>query len=162
MYRHPPWNLLRLSGKTSSKAFYPFDSWTNHRLTFHVQNAVENHNSIPQNSTSSQTDEVMLFYKHFKAKLTLPGGRTAWSASVEISGKTIPARLWYDGQYLHNAREDAAEVAVKLFQPQNSAYSHRWQTPINHHRHHRNRPPFIYSVRHIKQYICKITMRRGR
>jgi len=39
------------------------------------------------------------------------GGRTAWSATVTINGKNIAARMWYDGQYLNNAKEDAAEVA---------------------------------------------------
>ncbi|KIV90354.1 hypothetical protein PV10_07666 [Exophiala mesophila] len=39
------------------------------------------------------------------------GGRTAWSATVTVQGKNIAARYWYDGQYLNNAREDAAEVA---------------------------------------------------
>ena len=39
------------------------------------------------------------------------GGRTAWSATVTIQGQNIAARMWYDGQYLNNAKEDAAEVA---------------------------------------------------
>jgi len=41
------------------------------------------------------------------------GGRTAWSSTVEIQGTTIPARYWYDGQYVHNAKEDAAQVALE-------------------------------------------------
>ncbi|KAE9961803.1 hypothetical protein BLS_001324 [Venturia inaequalis] len=40
-------------------------------------------------------------------------GRTAWSSTVEIQGTTIPARYWYDGQYVHNAKEDAAQVALE-------------------------------------------------
>lgn len=28
-----------------------------------------------------------------------------------ISGVVYPAKNWYDGQYLNNARQDAAEVA---------------------------------------------------
>ena len=39
------------------------------------------------------------------------GGRTAWSATVTIQGQNMAARFWYDGQYLNNAKEDAAEVA---------------------------------------------------
>ncbi|EXJ91210.1 hypothetical protein A1O1_04320 [Capronia coronata CBS 617.96] len=46
------------------------------------------------------------------------GGRTAWSATVTIQGQNLAARYWYDGQYLHNAKEDAAEVAcTKLRNP---------------------------------------------
>ncbi|KAI4211794.1 MAG: hypothetical protein LQ351_005435 [Letrouitia transgressa] len=42
------------------------------------------------------------------------GGRTAWSSTVAISGHhTIQARFWYDGQYVNNAKEDAAEVALQ-------------------------------------------------
>lgn len=41
------------------------------------------------------------------------GGRTAWSSTVLVSGQSIAARYWYDGQYVNNAKEDAAEVAVK-------------------------------------------------
>lgn len=42
------------------------------------------------------------------------GGRTAWSSTVTIRGsQTIHARFWYDGQYVNNAKEDAAEVALQ-------------------------------------------------
>lgn len=42
------------------------------------------------------------------------GGRTAWSSTVTISGHLIiQARYWYDGQYVNNAKEDAAEVALQ-------------------------------------------------
>lgn len=40
------------------------------------------------------------------------GGRTAWSSTVAIQGSSYSARYWYDGQYLNNAKEDAAEVAL--------------------------------------------------
>jgi hypothetical protein len=40
------------------------------------------------------------------------GGRTAWSSTVTVQGQNISARYWYDGQYVHNAKEDAAEVAL--------------------------------------------------
>ncbi|KAK6340484.1 hypothetical protein TWF730_002235 [Orbilia blumenaviensis] len=45
------------------------------------------------------------------------GGRTAWSATVVILGlppkpEAFCARFWYDGNYLTNAKEDAAEVAL--------------------------------------------------
>lgn len=63
------------------------------------------------------------------------GGRTAWSSTVEVQGITIPARFWYDGQYIHNAKEDAAEVALQRiesgFFTQTSGGS--WQ---NYHHNH--------------------------
>ncbi|KAA8572727.1 hypothetical protein MFRU_003g01370 [Monilinia fructicola] len=40
------------------------------------------------------------------------GGRTAWSSTVTVQGQNISARYWYDGQYVNNAKEDAAEVAL--------------------------------------------------
>ncbi|KAG5974632.1 hypothetical protein E4U30_005721 [Claviceps sp. LM220 group G6] len=41
------------------------------------------------------------------------GGRTAWSSRVTVYGQTLAARYWYDGKNLNNAREDAAECAIK-------------------------------------------------
>jgi len=43
------------------------------------------------------------------------GGRTAWSCTVTVGSQTVHARFWYDGQYVNNAREDAAERALQLF-----------------------------------------------
>lgn len=65
------------------------------------------------------------------------GGRTAWSSTVEVQGLTIPARFWYDGQYIHNAKEDAAEVALQRIdsgwvQQQTTAAQQNWQG-YNHH-----------------------------
>ncbi|KAM5346666.1 hypothetical protein ACJ41O_009671 [Fusarium nematophilum] len=48
------------------------------------------------------------------------GGRTAWSSRVTVHGKTLSARFWYDGKNLNNAREDAAECAVKWLTGSNS------------------------------------------
>ena len=42
----------------------------------------------------------------------LSTGRTAWSATVTIQGNNVAARYWYDGQFINNAKEDAAEVAM--------------------------------------------------
>ncbi|EEQ29476.1 conserved hypothetical protein [Microsporum canis CBS 113480] len=39
------------------------------------------------------------------------GGRTAWSSSVSIQGSSFSARYFYAGEYINNAKEDAAEVA---------------------------------------------------
>ncbi|KAK4462735.1 hypothetical protein QBC42DRAFT_175244, partial [Cladorrhinum samala] len=56
------------------------------------------------------------------------GGRTAWSSWVKLSGRTCNARFWYDGKHLHNAKEDAAEVAVKHLNKQGyqSPRGSRW------------------------------------
>lgn len=45
--------------------------------------------------------------------LTRLGGRTAWSSTVEVNGAKHQARYWYDGTWINNAREDAAEVALQ-------------------------------------------------
>ncbi|KAG0156460.1 hypothetical protein PDIDSM_3638 [Penicillium digitatum] len=46
------------------------------------------------------------------------GGRTAWSSTVTVQGQNIAARYWYDGQFINNAKEDAAEVALKTLNQQ--------------------------------------------
>ena len=43
------------------------------------------------------------------------GGRTAWSSTVTVQGRNIAARYWYDGQFINNAKEDAAEMALMQF-----------------------------------------------
>ncbi|KAJ5604968.1 hypothetical protein N7510_010122 [Penicillium lagena] len=53
------------------------------------------------------------------------GGRTAWSSTVSIQGyQNIAARYWYDGQYINNAKEDAAEVALKVLNEQPGSSTH--------------------------------------
>ncbi|CAL5869428.1 uncharacterized protein PFLUO_LOCUS3657 [Penicillium psychrofluorescens] len=55
----------------------------------------------------------------------LQGGRTAWSSTVSIQGyQNIAARYWYDGQYINNAKEDAAEVALKVLNEQPGSSTH--------------------------------------
>ncbi|KYG39966.1 hypothetical protein M433DRAFT_45381, partial [Acidomyces richmondensis BFW] len=41
------------------------------------------------------------------------GGRTAWSCIVQAGQHSVQARFWYDGQFVNNAREDAAERALQ-------------------------------------------------
>jgi hypothetical protein len=51
----------------------------------------------------------------FNARKLTPyqtGGRTAWSATVELQGQTFSARFWYDGQHVDNAREDVADLVL--------------------------------------------------
>lgn len=60
----------------------------------------------------------VLPWRHNDSKNSGTGGRTAWSATVTVQGQNLAARYWYDGQYLNNAKEDAAEVAcTKLRNP---------------------------------------------
>ncbi|KAF5966442.1 hypothetical protein J7337_008429 [Fusarium musae] len=57
----------------------------------------------------------------------LDSGRTAWSSRVTVHGKTLAARFWYDGKNLNNAREDAAECAVKwLTGSESSSPTQQW------------------------------------
>ncbi|PFH56026.1 hypothetical protein XA68_17187 [Ophiocordyceps unilateralis] len=52
------------------------------------------------------------------------GGRTAWSSTVVVHGKTLEARYWYDGKYLNNAKEDAAECALNWLNTTSRSWSH--------------------------------------
>ncbi|KAF7585742.1 hypothetical protein BBP40_010168 [Aspergillus hancockii] len=51
------------------------------------------------------------------------GGRTAWTCSVCVQGKPYPAQFWYDGDYINNAKEDAAEKALNVLKPQPSRHA---------------------------------------
>lgn len=53
----------------------------------------------------------------------MSGGRTAWSSTVTVQGQNVAARYWYDGQYINNAKEDAAEVALMRLSQQTRAPS---------------------------------------
>lgn len=41
------------------------------------------------------------------------GGRTAWSTIAVVNGMQYPARFWYDGARIEQAKEDAAEIALR-------------------------------------------------
>jgi len=41
------------------------------------------------------------------------GGRTAWSTIAVVNNVQYPARFWYDGAFMEQAREDAAEIALR-------------------------------------------------
>ncbi|ORY10345.1 hypothetical protein BCR34DRAFT_602190 [Clohesyomyces aquaticus] len=45
------------------------------------------------------------------------GGRTAWSSIAVVNGVAYSARFWYDGAYVEQAREDAAERALATIRP---------------------------------------------
>lgn len=49
------------------------------------------------------------------------GKRTAWSCTVSVSGQNVPAKYWYDGQYVNTAKEDAAEAALQKLQGKTSS-----------------------------------------
>ena len=56
------------------------------------------------------------------------GGGSAWTSTVTIQGHNIPGRNWYDAQFINNAKEDAAEVAlIKMRNPSLTAQSSRSQ-----------------------------------
>ncbi|KAH6612033.1 hypothetical protein C7974DRAFT_406883 [Boeremia exigua] len=41
------------------------------------------------------------------------GGRTAWSTIAVVNGIHYQARFWYDGARMQQAKEDAAEIALR-------------------------------------------------
>lgn len=43
------------------------------------------------------------------------GGRTAWSVVCIVGQTSFPARFWYDAQYAGQAKEDAAEIALRTY-----------------------------------------------
>jgi hypothetical protein len=43
----------------------------------------------------------------------LTGGRTAWSTIALVNGTPYAARFWYDGSFMDQAKEDAAEMALR-------------------------------------------------
>lgn len=44
---------------------------------------------------------------------------------VAVSGTSYQARFWYDGTYLHQAKEDCSEVALRSI----TGYTNSAQTP---------------------------------
>ncbi|KAL3475293.1 hypothetical protein BJX99DRAFT_259585 [Aspergillus californicus] len=50
-------------------------------------------------------------------RFRLERGRTAWSCTVTVHGSPFDARYWFDGPFVDNAKEDAAEVALKALDP---------------------------------------------
>jgi hypothetical protein len=59
---------------------------------------------------------LALFFLHLHIHYltsTSPGGRTAWSTITTINGVHYPARFWYDGEYVAQAKEDSAEIALR-------------------------------------------------
>jgi hypothetical protein len=42
-----------------------------------------------------------------------PGGRTAWSTITTVNGVQYSARFWYDGEFIAQAKEDSAEIALR-------------------------------------------------
>ncbi|KAH8745467.1 hypothetical protein F5883DRAFT_587044 [Diaporthe sp. PMI_573] len=58
--------------------------------------------------------EYQLALPSFQMVADSRGCRTAWSSRVTVNGAIHQARFWYDGKNLNNAKEDAAEVALRF------------------------------------------------
>ncbi|KAE8371955.1 hypothetical protein BDV26DRAFT_298325 [Aspergillus bertholletiae] len=54
----------------------------------------------------------------FKIYSDRRGGRTAWTCVALVQGMPYPAQFWYDGNFINNAKEDAAEKALNVLSPQ--------------------------------------------
>ncbi|KLU88343.1 hypothetical protein MAPG_07330 [Magnaporthiopsis poae ATCC 64411] len=85
----------------------------------------------PQKTWQTRLEDACREYRISAPKYQLVsdrrGGRTAWSSSVTVHNQAHSARFWYDGRNLHNAREDAAEVAyLWLTTPSSSPSSTGW------------------------------------
>ncbi|SPO05009.1 uncharacterized protein DNG_07694 [Cephalotrichum gorgonifer] len=63
---------------------------------------------------------------HFQYVSDRRGGRTAWSSRITIEGQVFQARFWYDGKNLNNAKEDAAELALRSLRYVNGSPSSSW------------------------------------
>lgn len=65
---------------------------------------------------ASDRSEGMFLSDHSRqARLTFSPVLRAWSASCSIGDQFAQARLWFDGRYAYNAKEDAAEDMMKYF-----------------------------------------------
>jgi len=53
---------------------------------------------------------------------------------VTVQGRNIAARYWYDGQFLNNAKEDAAEVALMQFAQQTTSTQPAFQSQAGYTR----------------------------
>ncbi|OXV08018.1 hypothetical protein Egran_04218 [Elaphomyces granulatus] len=75
-------------------------------------------NPSPRRPKQTCKQPVFILPSHILLGSTNSCGRTAWSSTVTIQGRNIAARYWYDGDYINNAKEDAAEVAIMQINPQ--------------------------------------------
>ncbi|TKA81963.1 hypothetical protein B0A49_02541 [Cryomyces minteri] len=76
--------------------------------------------AVPQSSSTPWQEKL---HDHCRARQMTPpvwtlvsdrrGGRTAWSSRVVVQGREIEARFWYDGDYVAQAKEDAAREALE-------------------------------------------------
>jgi len=94
LYDRPMMSTVSSSTASSSSGVAQRSSTWQDRLQAHCS---QRHLSSPE-------------YKVFSDRR---GKRTAWSCHITVSGLTIPARYWYDGQYVNTAKEDAAEAALQ-------------------------------------------------
>ncbi|KAB8067586.1 hypothetical protein BDV29DRAFT_185889 [Aspergillus leporis] len=68
----------------------------------------------------------------FKIFTERRGGRTAWTCVVSVQGVQYPAQFWYDGNYINNAREDAAEKALNVLNGSQKSQAPRYPSLPGH------------------------------
>lgn len=82
----------------------------------------------------SQTAEVLsssCFSE--KGSNTQIGGRTAWSTIAVINNIQYPARFWYDGSRIEQAKEDAAEFALGVLEKAKTEQEKQRQSGSHYH-----------------------------
>lgn len=82
----------------------------------------------------SQTAEVPLSSSCSKKGTdTQIGGRTAWSTIAVINNIQYPARFWYDGSRMEQAKEDAAEFALGVLEKAKEEQEKQRQSGSHYH-----------------------------
>lgn len=122
---HPSSDVCQLASSLAAKSF-PNSS---HSFTKMSHRNLSNGEHPSYTEYIHSIERILLMSAFFPPFLqNAIGGRTAWSSRVNIQGQDFSARYWYDGQYLNNAKEDAAEVALmKLNSQTRSPTSHAGQ-----------------------------------
>ncbi|CUS12400.1 unnamed protein product [Tuber aestivum] len=100
---------LAIKWRYRGGGMYPGKITRLHPCTLHT-----NQKSPEENESKGERKEFFLL----KLWLSTLGGRTAWTSQVTLATPSVTillcrARFYYDGPYARNAREDAAEFALK-------------------------------------------------
>jgi hypothetical protein len=107
---------VRKMGTASHRQVQPTRHHRCSTSNFLKKNTAQSEVSPNPNSKTSQIEGV----RALPLRYTQPvpnqpplGGRTAWSTITTINGIPYPARFWYDGEYVAQAKEDSAEIALR-------------------------------------------------